>query len=153
MTILDELKELGYSDVRPKSSCILEKLVYTDGITYEFPKNTYFACHKETDTESTIFNSKLKKLGSEGSDRVELRIKNAISRDPNEWSARLAKSKTTNVYENFNTKKIRAALIAHDAGISITEYCVSFNRTRDAETYHATRHKSTRAIYHVVDAV
>lgn len=45
MAILDELKQLGYIDVRP-----LEKLVYTDGVTYEFPQGMYFACHADTET-------------------------------------------------------------------------------------------------------
>jgi hypothetical protein len=116
MAILDELQKLGYIDVRP-----LEKLVYTDGKTYEFPHGKYFACHKETDTESTVFNSDLKKLGIEARDRVTLRIKNAVS-DPTEWSMRREHSKT-NVSQEFNTKKIRAALRACDAGINITEYC------------------------------
>ena len=118
MTILDELRKRGYLDVRP-----LEKLVYTDGKTYEFPQGMYFACHKETDTETTVFNSEPKKLGYEGRDCVELRIKNAASHDPSEWSTRLAKSKTTNVCQEFNTKKMLAALRAYDAGIQITEFC------------------------------
>ena len=116
MTILDELKRLGYSDVRP-----LEKLVYTDGKTYEFPQGMYFACYKESDTD--VFNSKPKKLGGEVHDIVTLMIRNATSHDPNEWSARRQKSKTTNVYQFFNTKRIRAALRACDAGINITEFC------------------------------
>ena len=118
MAILDELKRLGYIDVRP-----LEKLVYTDGKTYEFPIGKYFACHKESDTESSIFNSKPKKLGWEGRDCVTLRIENDGSIDPAGWNARLEKSKTTNVYQNFNTKKMLAALRACDAAIQITEYC------------------------------
>ena len=118
MAILDDLRKRGYIDVRP-----LEKLVYTDGVTYDFPDGKYFACHAETDTESSIFNSDLKKLGYEGRDRVELRIKNATSHDPAEWNARLEKSKTTSVRQLFNTKKIRAALRACDAGVKITEYC------------------------------
>ena len=118
MAILDELRERGYIDVRP-----LEKLVYTDGKTYEFPHGKYFACHKETDTESTVFNSKPKKLGRKGRDCVELRIMNAVSHDPNEWNVQCEKSNTTNVYQEFNTKRIRAALRACDAGIQITEYC------------------------------
>ena len=118
MTIIDELKRLGYIDVRP-----LDKLVYTDAVTYEFPHGMYFACHAENDTESSIFNSKPKKLGEKGHDRVELMIMNATSHDPNEWSARRQKSKTTNVRQEFNTKKMLAALRAYDAGINITEYC------------------------------
>ena len=117
MAILDELKKL-YVDVRP-----LKKLVYTDGVTYEFPHGMYFACHAEFDTESSIFNSKLNKLGYESNDRVTLMIENATSRDPSEWNARLEKSETTNVYQFFNTKKMRAALRACDAGINVTEYC------------------------------
>jgi hypothetical protein len=115
---LCKLKELGYIDVRP-----LEKLVYTDGKTYEFPQGMYFACHTETDTESTIFNSKLKKLGYQSNDVVNLIIKDAASHDPTEWSARREKSERTNLYQAFNTKKIRAALIACDAGVQITEFC------------------------------
>ena len=118
MAILDELREQGYTDVRP-----LEKLVYTDGKTYEFPHGKYFACHAESDTETTVFNSKPKKLGFEGSDGVRLRIKNVVSHDPSEWNSRLEKSKTTSVYQEFNTKKMLAALRASDAGINITEYC------------------------------
>ena len=118
MEILDELKRRGYIDVRP-----LDKLVYTDGKTYEFPHGMYLACHAESDTESSIFNSYLKKLGYESNDCVELRIRNATSHDPNEWNVRRQKSKTTNVCQVFNTKKIRAALRACDAGIQITEYC------------------------------
>ena len=118
MKILDELKRLGYSDVRP-----LDKLVYTDGITYEFPHDMYFACHAESDTESTIFNSDLKKLGRKQDGKVNLMIRNATSHDPNEWNVRRQKSKKTNVYQFFNTKKIHAALRACDAGIQITEYC------------------------------
>ena len=117
MAAVAELKGRGY-DVRP-----LEKLVYTDGVTYDFPQGMYFTCHAETDTESTIFNSDLKKLGYENNDRVILRIKNTTSRDPNEWNARRKKSKRTNVYHFFNTIKMRAALIASDAGVSITEFC------------------------------
>jgi hypothetical protein len=113
-----ELNKLGYTDIRP-----LEKLVYTDGKTYDFPQGMYFACHKENDTETSIFNSKPKKLGFEGYDRVALRIDNATSHDPNEWNVRLEKSKTTNVSQFFNAKKIRAALRACDVGINITEYC------------------------------
>jgi hypothetical protein len=112
-----ELKGRGY-DVRP-----LEKLVYTDGKTYYFPRGMYFACHKGNDTESSIFNSDLKKLGKKGRDGVNLKIENATSHDPAEWSVRLAKSKRTNVCQGFNTKKIRAALRAYDAGIQITEFC------------------------------
>ena len=118
MAILDELKRLGYTDVLP-----LEKLLYTDGKTYEFPHGKYFACHKENDTESSIFNSKLEKLGIEARDSVTLRIENAASHNPSEWSVRREKTKTTSVCQQFNTKKIRAALRASDAGIQITEYC------------------------------
>ena len=119
MTILDELREQGYTDVRP-----LEKLVYTDEKTYDFPHGMYFACHAENDTESSIFNSGLKKLGKKGRDSVILRIKNATSYNPNESNVRCQKkSNTTNVYQFFNTKKIWAALRACDSGINITEYC------------------------------
>ena len=118
MAILDDLRKRGYTDVRP-----LEKLVYTDGKTYDFPHGMYFACHAETDTESTVFNSDLKKLGYKRNDQVNLRIKNAASHDPAEWNARLEKSNTTNVYQEFNTKRIHAALRACDVGIQITEYC------------------------------
>ena len=118
MTILDELRKRGYLDVRP-----LEKLVYTDGKTYEFPDGMYFACHAETDTDSSIINSlKLKKMGRKQDGIVELRIKNATS-DPSEWSAQCEKSKKTNVTHVFNTKKMFAALRASDVGIPITEFC------------------------------
>jgi hypothetical protein len=114
-----ELNKLGYTDIRP-----LEKLVYTDGKTYDFPHGKYFACHTGNDTQSTIFNSELKKLGFEKNDGVNLIIKNAASHDPAEWSARLDKTtKRTNVYQFFNKKKMLAALRARDAGISITEFC------------------------------
>ena len=122
MAIIDELKRLGYSDVRP-----LEKLVYTDGVTYDFPPGTYFACLKESDTESSIFNSKPKKLGFVNNDQVKLRIKNVTSHDPSKWNMRLAKTKhqkkTISVCYQFNTKKMLAALRAYDAGINITEFC------------------------------
>jgi hypothetical protein len=118
MAILDDLRKRGYTDVRP-----LEKLVYTDGKTYEFPQGMYFACHAETDTESTVFNSDLKKLGRKQDGIVGLIIENATSHDPSEWSVRRAKSNRTNVSKLFNTKKIRAALRASDSGIQITEFC------------------------------
>ena len=104
MAAVAELKGRGY-DVRP-----LEKLVYTDGKTYEFPHGMYFACHAESDTESSIFNSKMKKLGYGSNGQVALTIKAT-----NDAAASLRQA--------FNTKKIRAALRACDAGIPIAEYC------------------------------
>jgi len=122
--ILDELSNLGYVDVRP-----LDKLGYTNGFTYTFPKDTYFTCREENDVALSIFNFKLEKLVRMGKDIVNLRCTEAVATRPathltNEWiERRIPRSYTTNGFQSFNVKKIRAAIDAADANIKITEKC------------------------------
>lgn len=120
-----ELKRLGYICIQP-----LEKLTYTNGITYDFKPGQYFTCHKENDTETTIFNSKLKKLGRTGKDEVIVSIKGATATlssssttDPSKWCVDTAKSDTVNMFRGLNTKRVRAVLDASKSGIEIAEYC------------------------------
>ena len=123
MAVLDELTRLGFIDIRP-----LEKLAYTNGVTYEFKKGRYFTCHKQNDIESTIYNSKLKKLGRTRNNEVELRIKDSaptrsFDTAPSGRTMRRAESDVIKGCQLFNAVKIRAALIAADAKINITENC------------------------------
>ena len=120
-----ELKQLGYICIQP-----LRKLTYANGVTYNFKTGQYFTCHKENDTEwkSTIFNSKLKKLGRTGTDTVCLKIKGATATlssctEPSTWCVDTAKSDTVNMYKFLNTIRVRAVLDAAESGIIITEYC------------------------------
>ena len=72
--IIAELEALGKKGVRP-----LDKITYTNGVTYIFYKGQYFACYDENEWKLVIFNSKGEKLGKTGSDRVGLTIKEAIA--------------------------------------------------------------------------
>ena len=107
----------------------LEKLACTDGVTRYFKEAQYITCHKENDIETTIFDSNLKKLGWTGNDGVRLRIERASatisssSTYPSAWCVETAKRDTVNMYTYLNTKKVRAALIAAESGIEITENC------------------------------
>lgn len=113
-----------YIDVRP-----LEKLAYTNGITYTFEKGENFTCRKENDIESNIFNSNLKKLGASGSNNVVLKIKTAVPTRPatnpktSGWIERRAQSDSRKACQNFNTIKIRASIDAADDGIEVHENC------------------------------
>ena len=131
MEIVERIKELerrGYACVRP----LIDNFPYTDGVTRVFGMQ-YFTCYNEKDPERklAIFNSKLEKLGFTGSDRVQLRIKEATATrsssypttEPSEWCVEKAEIDTENMYTIFNTIKLRAALDAADLGIEVVEYC------------------------------
>jgi len=126
--VIQELKLRGYAGVRP----LIDNLPYTDGITRTFDTQ-YFTCYDENDPEwkLVIFNSKLKKLGTTGRDRVTLRIKEATATrsssypttEPSAWCVEKAEIDTRRGYAQFNTIKLRAALDAADLGIEVAEYC------------------------------
>ena len=119
-----ELKRRGFICIQ-----LLEKLMKTNGVTNYFKKGQYITCHKENDIETTIFDSKLKKLGFTGSDGVQLMIERASATisssctEPSAWCVETAKRDTVNMFTVLNTKAIRAALIAAESGIEITENC------------------------------
>ncbi len=124
--IIAELEAHGHKGVRP-----LDKIAYTNGVTYTFYKGQYFACYDENDPEwkLVIFNSHLKKLGKTGSNRVKLTIKEAIATvsstrpEPSAWCVRQAEIDTKNRYPTFNTIKLRAAMDAADSEIEVAEFC------------------------------
>ena len=120
-----ELKRRGYICIQ-----LLKKLTYTNGVTYYFKEGQYITCHKENDPETTIFNSKLKKLGRTRNDSVIVSIKGAAATlssssttDPSTWCVDTAKSDTVNMFIALNTKRVRAVLDASKSGIEIAEYC------------------------------
>ncbi len=124
--IIAELEAHGHKGVRP-----LDKITYTNGVTYIFYKGQYFACYDENDPEwkLVIFNSKGEKLETTGSDLVTLRIKEATATvsstrpEPSSWCVRQAEIDTKNMYVYFNTIKLRAALDAADSEIEVAEFC------------------------------
>ena len=124
--IIAELEALGHKGVRP-----LDKIAYTNGVTYIFYKGQYFACYDENDPEwkSVIFNSKGEKLDTTGRDHVNLRIKEATATvsstrpEPSAWCVQKAEIDTKNRYVQFNTIKLRAAMDAADSEIEVAEFC------------------------------
>jgi len=117
--VITKLKSFGNNEIIP----LPDKFPYTDGITYSFGTGKYFACHKENDPGTTIFNSHGKKLRFRGKDGVLLGIKGCTATSSSEWCVRRATKYAAQGIQLFNTVKVRAALIAILYGTIIAENC------------------------------
>jgi hypothetical protein len=124
--ITKKLESSGYIDIYP-----LDKLAYTDGLTYSSEPGKYFTCRKKTDPEKSIFNSKLKKLGRTCSDRVKLQIKECTATssaytETSVWCIVRAKKYTQKGVQVFDMRGVRAAMHAASEGIVLAENCGIF---------------------------